>query len=176
MSTITIRGVPITFPYEPYEIQRIYMEKVIECLQNETNGVLESPTGTGKTLCLLCSSLAWLTAKKAQLQAQHQTAHQIPKLEDTDDEFLQLLQEHINSKVGSSSNNSGRTFMSVPTIIYASRTHSQLSQAMQELKKTSYVHLKATIVGSREQLCIHQDVIKEENNSMKVNIYFKYGF
>ena len=36
------------------------MENVITALNNKNHGLLESPTGTGKTLCLLCSSLAWL--------------------------------------------------------------------------------------------------------------------
>ena len=42
-----------------------------------------------------------------------------------------------------------------PRVIYASRTHSQLKQAMLELRKTSYGHLKIGLLGSRDQLCIH---------------------
>lgn len=67
MPEYLISGIPVTFPFEPYELQKDYMSKVIECLENGTNGVLESPTGTGKTLSLLCSSLAWLISKKLQV-------------------------------------------------------------------------------------------------------------
>lgn len=58
----------------------------------------------------------------------------------------------------------------IPTIIYSSRTHSQLTQAMQELKRTSYSHVKATIVGSRDQLCIHPEVSQQINNSNKIHM------
>lgn len=54
-------------------------------------------------------------------------------------------------------------------IIYASRTHSQLSQAIQELKKTGYMHTKVAVLGSRDQMCIHPEVSKEENHIAKVN-------
>jgi hypothetical protein len=34
MPEIDIRNLLINFPYEPYEIQREYMSKVVDCLQN----------------------------------------------------------------------------------------------------------------------------------------------
>lgn len=58
---IDIEGVNVIFPYTPYDVQKVYMEKVITCLNKKVNGMLESPTGTGKTMSLLCSSLAWLS-------------------------------------------------------------------------------------------------------------------
>lgn len=67
MPEYTILNVPVNFPFEPYDLQKAYMTKVIECLENSTNAVLESPTGTGKTLSLLCSSLAWITVQKLKV-------------------------------------------------------------------------------------------------------------
>ena len=58
----------------------------------------------------------------------------------------------------------------IPKIIYASRTHSQLSQAMQELKRTSYKHVKVAVLGSRDQLCIHPEVSKEQNTFNKIHM------
>lgn len=45
MPEFMISGVPVMFPFEPYDVQRRYMEKVIECLDRSANSVLESPTG-----------------------------------------------------------------------------------------------------------------------------------
>lgn len=51
----------------------------------------------------------------------------------------------------------------VPLIIYASRTHSQLSQVVGELRKTAY-RPKVAIVGSREQQCANGSVRSLRSN------------
>lgn len=34
MTSFECKGVLVDFPYEPYEVQKRYIEKVLECLQN----------------------------------------------------------------------------------------------------------------------------------------------
>lgn len=43
------------------------MQNVISALQNKQNALLESPTGTGKTLSLLCSTIAWLRLERKKM-------------------------------------------------------------------------------------------------------------
>lgn len=165
MPDVMIAGIPVSFPFDPYDVQKAYMEKVIESLQNNMNALLESPTGTGKTLSLLCSSLAWLLVKKAQLQMNAQLGNF--KDHSGPGGFSGALGEKLKSGAGKGKDN---VSWGMPKIIYSSRTHSQLTQAMQELKRSSYRHVKATVLGSRDQMCIHPEVSKETNNMNKVHM------
>ncbi|OWF51735.1 Regulator of telomere elongation helicase 1 [Mizuhopecten yessoensis] len=168
MPMISLRGVHINFPFEPYACQEAYMDKVLESLQTGQNAVLESPTGTGKTLCLLCSCLGWLQGRKAQTELNRQI-HISSFVEQGS-----VRPENVNSLVKSLEASTGQTWggaeFAVPKIIYASRTHSQLSQAVNELKRTAYNSMKVSVIGSREQLCIHEQVRKEQSNTNKVHM------
>lgn len=48
------------FPFEPYPQQVDYITSMIQCIDGAKNGLLESPTGTGKTLSLLSGTMAWI--------------------------------------------------------------------------------------------------------------------
>ncbi|RMZ84335.1 hypothetical protein DV738_g548, partial [Chaetothyriales sp. CBS 135597] len=47
-------------PYEPYDIQLEFMQNLYACIENRNVGIFESPTGTGKSLSLICAALTWL--------------------------------------------------------------------------------------------------------------------
>lgn len=47
-------------PYKPYDIQLDFMKTLYSTLESKKVGIFESPTGTGKTLSLICGSMSWL--------------------------------------------------------------------------------------------------------------------
>jgi chromosome transmission fidelity protein 1 len=48
------------FPFQPYAVQLQLMTAVYDTLCAGGVGIFESPTGTGKSLSLICSSVRWL--------------------------------------------------------------------------------------------------------------------
>lgn len=130
MPIIDIQGIPVAFPFPPYPCQLDFMSKALETVRSADNAALESPTGTGKTLCLLCSLLAWQQSMK--------TANQLERSID-------------------SNSNATKPGSPVPVIYYASRTHAQLSQVVRELRKTVYCP-RMVVLSSREQSCLHERV------------------
>uniref|UniRef100_A0A670Z4X6 Regulator of telomere elongation helicase 1 n=1 Tax=Pseudonaja textilis TaxID=8673 RepID=A0A670Z4X6_PSETE len=162
MPEIKLSGITIDFPFPPYECQEAYMSKVLECLQKQVNGILESPTGTGKTLCLLCSTLAWRAHFKDAVSAQ-KIAQRLKGAELFPDQPLSSWGSAVTGTEVPA------YYTDVPKIIYASRTHSQLAQVIGELKNTAY-RPKVCVLGSRDQLCIHPEVKKQENNHMQIHL------
>ncbi|XP_073429317.1 Fanconi anemia group J protein isoform X3 [Dendrobates tinctorius] len=58
-SEYTIGGVKILFPCKAYPSQLAMMNSIMRGLNCKQHCLLESPTGSGKSLALLCSALAW---------------------------------------------------------------------------------------------------------------------
>ncbi|KAJ8280941.1 hypothetical protein GJAV_G00061310 [Gymnothorax javanicus] len=64
----TIGGVKIDFPCKAYPSQLAMMNSIVRGLNHGQHCLLESPTGSGKSLALLCSTLAWQQAQHAKAQ------------------------------------------------------------------------------------------------------------
>uniref|UniRef100_A0A2K6ETU4 Regulator of telomere elongation helicase 1 n=1 Tax=Propithecus coquereli TaxID=379532 RepID=A0A2K6ETU4_PROCO len=162
MPKIILNGVTVDFPFQPYKCQQEYMTKVLECLQKRVNGILESPTGTGKTLCLLCTTLAWREHLRDTISAR-KIAERVQG---------ELFLDRALSSWGNAAATDGdpiACYTDIPKVIYASRTHSQLTQVIGELRNTSY-RPKVCVLGSREQLCIHPEVKKQESNHVQIHL------
>ncbi|EJK45218.1 hypothetical protein THAOC_36181, partial [Thalassiosira oceanica] len=153
-----MQGIKIGWPYpEVMKPQKQMALHLVKALKSQRHVVLESPTGTGKSAAILCTTLAWqryqydLDCKKVQ-QSQ--------------------VGGDKNHKVGraDSGDADGDGKVQRVKIIYCSRTHSQVAQMVQSLRATSY-RPRMAILGSRERLCIHKSIKPRNGDEVKgVNV------
>ncbi|XP_037370456.1 ATP-dependent DNA helicase DDX11 [Talpa occidentalis] len=75
------------FPFTPYSIQKDFMTALYQVLETGKIGIFESPTGTGKSLSIICGALSWLRdfeQKKRQEEARLLEAGTVPLTDGKD--------------------------------------------------------------------------------------------
>ncbi len=161
---LTIRGVSVTFPVTPYPQQFALIDACLKAMMNKSNALVEAPTGTGKSLALLAAALSFQRREKELLAsaaaAEREKEHAKPEPESvvvavaaaveesssSDNDFKRVLKKGkmmrsvsvTPSPVVPSPPSPKKKLPKVPRIYIASRTHSQISQLVRELKKTVY--------------------------------------
>ncbi|XP_031369791.1 ATP-dependent DNA helicase DDX11 isoform X3 [Apis dorsata] len=79
------------FPFSPYLIQNQFMKELYKCLENAKLGIFESPTGTGKSMSIICGALKWLFDYEEQQRNQLTTA-----ISELDQQIKQCNDSSIN--------------------------------------------------------------------------------
>ena len=113
------------------------MRQLHACIENGKFGLFESPTGTGKTLSIICGMLTWLQQHRARLKQDKLASDAAKQQADTEaglDDLPNWLLDDPEDP-GTDAHPSGaaegvRSADRGPQVIYAARTHSQLSQFM----------------------------------------------
>jgi chromosome transmission fidelity protein 1 len=247
----------IPFPFEPYPQQRDLMKSIFNCVETSSVGCFESPTGTGKSLSVICATLSWQFQEEKRILEEHEASQLNNKVDDGDDwlmafessfkkdtaeskEIKRLYDRHIAMKervrqaslsgqrqrvrihqvnkkfvksadlekgietdtsifdrvmepedefslrhYDSDEDNKGlagakkghrsggnsnldhidsedeeecSNALRLPKIFYCSRTHSQISQFVTEIKRTAFSSARCVTLGSRRNLCINPEV------------------
>ncbi|XP_015884086.1 uncharacterized protein LOC107419791 [Ziziphus jujuba] len=183
-----IGGVQVEFPYRPYGTQLAFMGRVISTLERahkdgHCHAILESPTGTGKSLSLLCSTLAWLQNYKFKNQFAN-LSHSKPDPEAMtdplghgggfvpEDEPSSAPVVEASGPAKSIEKSKNQKKRPAPIIYYASRTHSQISQVIREYRKTGY-RVPMAVLASRKHYCTNAYVHGKENIDEECKLLLK---
>ncbi|KAJ3125736.1 hypothetical protein HK098_008258 [Nowakowskiella sp. JEL0407] len=133
-------------------------------MKNSENALLESPTGTGKSLALLVGAVGWQEEETRIFNAWiNQKKNQNSSSQSSQRSFSdsQVPNFRISASDLSASAQGLYLVRSPPIIYFASRTVNQLRQAVQQLKLTKY-RPKMSILASRKHYCIHPIVSASE--------------
>lgn len=88
------------FPFPAYKIQEQFMKELYGCLENGKLGLFESPTGTGKSLSIICGALKWLVdhekwRKQELTSAIAQMDDKLKNYEESSDDWFTVQTEKM---------------------------------------------------------------------------------
>lgn len=183
-----IKNIELLNEEELYEYEESLKNNTVDS-SSASSGLLESPTGTGKSLALLCATIAWqiedkklMSSRQEKLQSEWNNLMQFnnnktmnplmqdpavlefdPILDDLNDNNME--KKAIVMEVEEVNKLPAQCPTLQPTKIYfASRTHAQLTQLISALNSTSY-RPRMSILASRNQLCINESVLSSDNKN-----------
>ena len=160
MCQLQMLGVPIEFPYDQvYPAQKALIANSVRSFKNQENALLESPTGTGKALALLSSSLAY---QKYIVDNQIHIEKTLNFVSAND--TFSIFSSPSSSQNSESISKSMPVSVSPPRIWFTSRTHQQLKQLINEYKRLPY-HPSMVVLGGRKKLCLNKTVLKSNDMS-----------
>ncbi|GIL75953.1 hypothetical protein Vretifemale_5646 [Volvox reticuliferus] len=88
----------VEHPYTPYPIQQQFMEALYQALEDSAVGLFESPTGTGKTISIICGALHWLEDFR-QRAREADAAQASGGADDEDPDWLRAHQVNANTNI-----------------------------------------------------------------------------
>ncbi|CAD26418.1 ATP DEPENDENT DNA BINDING HELICASE (RAD3/XPD SUBFAMILY OF HELICASES) [Encephalitozoon cuniculi GB-M1] len=118
---------------ELYDVQKLLIRDARRVIDEGTAGIFSSPTGTGKTMSLLSAVIDYIGADEAGLDPRNRALEQA------------LFQ-------------GGRM-----KVLYCTRTHTQLTQAINELKKLE-AGCNSVVLGSRRIYCLNERVCQNRSS------------
>ncbi|KYN37720.1 ATP-dependent RNA helicase chl1 [Trachymyrmex septentrionalis] len=177
------------FPFPAYEIQKRFMRELYGCLEGGKLGLFESPTGTGKSLSLICGALKWLvdherwrkeelTSTIAEIDDKLKSCEKlsdnwftftkrVPDSDKTEEvnpdvcdiEKDLILEDGLSNSESSEEEDTDEPLFKNTKIFFCSRTHSQLTQFVHELKRSPYSQeISVVPLSSRQNYCINKNV------------------
>uniref|UniRef100_A0AAF5DIC2 Helicase ATP-binding domain-containing protein n=1 Tax=Strongyloides stercoralis TaxID=6248 RepID=A0AAF5DIC2_STRER len=193
-----MHNIEVKFPgkFTPYGSQMMIIHKNIYSFDRGLNVLIESPTGSGKTMALLSSSLAWLHNHNIKRRLSKESCPQHGKnkkelekvelfLKSTNDDCKKKdkRRKTLNSCenidfdeiLGLENDNKEKklecTCLKKVKVYFATRTHKQIAQVVKEFKRLPYGHekfIQHTILSSRENCCVN-NTIKHSHGDITSN-------